>query len=253
MKVDFKATQLAFSAYIRDPFNNPKPADVKQERMQTYRELFFNNIDSFLSSNFPILRTILDDQQWFELTQDFFAKHPCTTPYFVEIPEEFIAYLQNERQSETDYPFLLELAHYEWVEMALSISQEQLTANTESFINNIANEKIALSTLAWPLAYQFPVQQISPKFLPVEIPESPSYLLVYRAINDEVNFLQLPPITFRLLQILQENKSILCSDCLTQIATESNHSEPEKIIQSGLQIIKDLAVKNIIQAEKQAP
>jgi len=250
MSVDFKQTQLAFSAYIRDPFNNPKPKDVKPERMQTYRELFFNNIDSFLSSNFPVLRTILDDNQWFELSQDFFAKHPCSTPYFSEIPEEFIDYLQNERQSETDFPFLLELAHYEWVEMALSISQEQITINTESFIDNLANERISLSALAWPLVYQFPVQQISPDFLPTVIPENPTFLLVYRAVDDEVNFVQLPPITFRLLQILQENESILCIDCLTQIATESAYAEPEKIIQSGLQILKDLAVKNIIQAEK---
>jgi len=147
MKIDFKAKQLEFSAYIRDPLNNPKPADVKPQRMEVYRELFFNNIDSFLSSNFPVLRTILDDQQWFELSQDFFARHPCTTPYFSEIPEEFLEYLQDERQNKTDYPFLLELAHYEWVEMALSISQEVLVANSEAFINNIAEESLSLSQL----------------------------------------------------------------------------------------------------------
>jgi len=248
MKVDFKSKQQEFSAYIRDPANNPKPADVDSQRMQTYRELFFNNIDSFLSSNFPVLRAILDDQQWFDLSQDFFAHHPCTTPYFSEIPEEFIDYLQNERKNDTDYRFLLELAHYEWVEMALSISQVQLLPNTESFINNIANQKITLSPLAWPLVYQFPVQHISPTFIPETIPDTPSYLLVYRAIDDEVHFIQIPPITFRLLQILQENERMDCDACLKQIAEESGHSEPEKIIQSGLAIIKELATKNIIQA-----
>ncbi len=63
-----------------------------------YRELFFNNIEGFLSGNFPVLRKILDDQQWFALVQDFFAKHPCQSPYFSEIPEEFLDYLQNERE-----------------------------------------------------------------------------------------------------------------------------------------------------------
>lgn len=246
MKVDFKAKQREFSAYIRDPVNNPIPADVKQQRMETYRELFFNNISSFLSSNFPVLKAILNDQQWFELSQDFFTNHPCTTPYFSEIPEEFIAYLQNERNKETDYPFLLELAHYEWVEMALSISQEELTANSDSFIKNIAKNKISLSPLAWPLVYQFPVQLISPTFIPETTPETPSYLLVYRGIDDEVNFIKIPPITYRLLQILQESESISCHDCLAQIAKESGHAEPEKIIQSGLQIVKQLATKNII-------
>jgi hypothetical protein len=38
-----------------------------------------------------------------------------------------------------------------------------------------------------------------------------------------------------------------CENCLNQIAQESEHPIPKTIIQSGLQIIKDLAVKNIIQ------
>ncbi|MGZ5536335.1 MAG: HvfC/BufC family peptide modification chaperone, partial [Methylobacter sp.] len=82
MKVDFKAKQLEFASYIRDPENNPPPADVQPERMAMYRELFFNNIDSFLSANFPVLRTILDERQWFELGQDFFAKHASQSPHF---------------------------------------------------------------------------------------------------------------------------------------------------------------------------
>lgn len=246
MKVDFKAKQSEFSAYIRDPFNNPKPADVKQQRMETYRELFFNNIDSFLSSNFPVLRKILDDTQWFELSQDFFAKHPCKTPYFSEIPEEFIDYLQNERQNDSDYPFLLELAHYEWVEMALSISKEEISANTAEFIRNLTQESISLSPLAWPLAYQFPVQQISPSFLPETAPEQSTYLLVYRNIDDEVNFIQIPAITFSLLHLLQNNNAMSCNDCLMQIAEQSTHPEPTIIIDAGLQVLKSLAEKNII-------
>ncbi len=247
MKVDFKAKQQEFSAYIRDPQNNPRPKDVKRKRMETYRDLIFNNIDSFLSSNFPVLRKLLDDKQWFDLSQDFFVKHPCTTPYFSEIPEEFLDYLQNERQNENDFPFLLELAHYEWVEMALSISQEEQKANSEKFISNVAEEKISLSALAWPLVYQFPVQQISPSFIPETVPEQPSYLLVYRAVDDEVNFIQITPITYRLLQILQDNRTMRCLDCLSAIAKESAHPEPDKIIHSGLKIIKNLAEKNIIQ------
>ena len=246
-KVDFKDKQLEFANYIRDPFNNPRPGDVRQQRIETYRELFFNNIESFLSSNFPVLRTLLNAEQWFELSQDFFSKHTCTTPYFSEIAEEFLDYLQNERQNNEDYPFILELAHYEWVEMALSISKEEITANSTAFIDQLYQQNISLSALAWPLVYQFPVQQISTDFLPETNPIEPTYLLVYRDIVDEVNFIQIPPLTFRLLQILEEKKSIPCETCLKQIAQELAHPEPSKIIDAGLQILQDLASKNIIQ------
>ncbi len=246
MKVDFKAKQNEFSAYIRDPFNNPRPADVKQDRIETYRELFFNNVDSFLSNNFPVLKTILSDQQWFELSQDFFSNHASSSPYFSEIPEEFIDFLQNERKNKDDYPFLLELVHYEWVEMALSIAKENIKTNTNDFIKDLEQQTIALSPLAWPLAYQFPVQEISPSFSPTKTPEEPTYLLVYRDTDDEVQFMKTPPITFRLLQIVQDNEGITCKNCLKQIVEESAHPEPDALFASGLFAIKDLAEKNII-------
>jgi uncharacterized protein len=245
MQVDFKAKQREFAAYIRDPENNPAPADVKEQRMSMYRELFFNNIEGFLSDNFPVLRKILTDRQWFALAQDFFAKHSCKTPYFLQIPEEFLDYLQNERDSPDDLPFMLELAHYEWVEMALSIAIEELVVNRQS-LDNLLEKAVALSPLAWPLLYQYPVQKIGPAFLPLAAPEQPTFLIVYRNKEDDVNFIEITPITYRLLEIVQEHESLLVEDCLKQVAMESNHTDPGFIIAGGLQILKELAEKTII-------
>jgi uncharacterized protein len=244
-RVDFKSKQHEFAAYIRDPEKNPVPADVKERGMALYRELFFNNIEGFLSGNFPVLRKILDDQQWVALVQDFFAKHPCQSPYFSQIPEEFLDYLQNERDSSEDLPFILELAHYEWVEMALSIAREDVGAYNPD-LDNLLNRKIALSPLAWPLAYQYPVQKIAPAFLPLEAPEQATFLIVYRNREDEVNFIEITPITYRLLEIIQEQEKPLAEVCLMQVARESNHPDLEFIVAGGLQILKELAEKTII-------
>lgn len=246
-KVDFKIKQAEFAAYIRDPVNNPRPADVKKKRMDTYRELFFNNVDSFLGSNFPVLKKILTDQQWYELTQDFFSKHPSQSPYFSEIPEEFLDYLQNERYNPNDYPFLLELAHYEWVEMALSISKEHTLPVDDAFISNLLlHQNIAISALAWPLAYQYPVQQISPTFLPESVPEQATYLVVYRDSADDVHFMQINAMTFRLLLIIQSHDGIESVECLQLLATESDHPNPQILLEGGLQILQDMARKGLI-------
>ena len=244
-RVDFKSKQDEFAAYIRDPENNPVPADVKEQRMVMYRELFFNNIEGFLSGNFPVLRKILDDQQWFALAQDFFAKHPCKSPHFSQIPEEFLDFLQNERDSSEDLPFMLELAHYEWAEMALSIAREDMVACNQN-LDDLLNRNIAVSPLAWPLAYQYPVHKIAPAFLPSEAPEQPTFLIVYRNVEDEVNFIEITPITYRLLEIIQEHEKPLAVDCLKQVAGESNHPDPERIVEGGLQILKELAEKTIV-------
>ena len=246
MSIDFKAKQSEFAAYIRDPDNNPAPPDVKEQRITMYRELFFNNIDNFLSSNFPVLRQILDDRQWFELAQDFFARHRCQSPYFSEIPEEFLAFLQNERANAGDFPFLLELAHYEWVEMALSIAKEDAIADQHQ-PENLLEQRLQVSPLAWPLAYRYPVHKIAPAFLPVEAPAEPTFLIVYRDLQDEVLFLEITAMTYRLLDILQQNDGVSAKDGLKQLAGESGHADPSAIIAAGLQILETLHEKTIIR------
>ncbi len=243
--VDFKAKQEEFAAYIRDPENNPAPPDVKEDRMKMYRQLFFNNVDGFLAGNFPVLRKLLDDSSWRSLVQDFFSTHQCETPHFSEIPEEFLYYLEHERDKSNDFPFILELAHYEWVEMALATTKDK-SPKPAIDLDNLLNAKINLSNLAWPLAYQYPVNKISPDFIPLTPPEQATFLIVYRNHEDEVNFLEITPLTYRLLEIIQTEGNGLTQTCLAQIATESRHPNPDIIINGGLQILKDLCQKKII-------
>ena len=244
-KQDFKSTQQAFAAYIRDPQHNPKPVDVAEPRMAMYRSLFFNNIDGFLSGNFPVLRALLNDQQWLDLVQDFYAKHPCQSPYFLQIPAEFLAYLQHERQGEDDLPFMLELAHYEWVEMALATSEQQVVSD-DKHLDELLNYAIALSPLAWPLAYQYPVHKIGPDFLPLVAPAQATFIVVYRDANDDVNFIEITALTYRLLELIQAQEAIITADCLQQLAVESQHPNPDLIISAGLDILKSLVEKTII-------
>ena len=245
MKIDFKAKQNEFVAYIKDPFNNPVPSNVPDSRMAVYRELFFNNIDNFLSSNFPVLRAILDDSEWFELAQDFFSRHACHSPYFSGIPEEFINFLQEERDNSSDFPFLLELAHYEWVEMALSIAKEDSVCNNQT-VDNWLTQTVQLSPLAWPLVYQYPVHKIAPNFLPIQHPSQATFLVAYRNCFDNVSFIEITLITYQLLNLIETQQTMVIGDCLGQIVTQLNHSDPDIIISGGLTIIKELAEKNII-------
>ena len=259
--VDFKAKQAEFAAYIRDPEQNPIPADVKQDRMLMYRQLFFNNIEGFLSGNFPVLRQLLDDAEWIALVQDFFAKHRCESPHFSEIPEEFLYYLEHERDTAEDFPFLLELAHYEWVEMALSISNElplpepnfipQDTEQSAGFkVDDLLTKHLKVSPLAWSLAYQYPVHKIGPSHIPLSPPALATFLIVYRNHKDDVNFLEITPMTYRLLEIIQAEEQCLTKACLEQIALESQHPNPEIIVNGGLQILMDLYQKGIVGIER---
>ena len=122
----FKDKQYAFAAHIRDPENVAAPEGIESRRMAIYRKLFFNNLYNLLGTFFPVLRKIHSDAQWRRFVRGFMQHHQAQTPYFLQIPEEFLAYLQNEFESaEDDFPFLLELAHYEYAELALAVSEDE--------------------------------------------------------------------------------------------------------------------------------
>lgn len=245
-KVDFKAKQQEFAAFIRNPDRNPAPDDVAPERMSMYRELFFNNIEGFLSSNFPVLKSLLTSEQWLELARGFYSEHRSSTPYFSEIPEEFLDYLQNERRCPNDLPFMLELAYYEWVEMALAIAKEEVLAAPIAPKQDLKPVPLLLSPLAWLLAYRFPVHQISTDFMPNEAPEQPSFLIVYRTPEDTVKFMQITPLTYRLLEIVQNTPGITAESCITRLAGELQASDAQRLIEQGLKTLRELADKSII-------
>lgn len=243
----FKKTQYAFTAHLRDPEKNPIPGDIEDRRMGIYRDLLYNNIESFLSSGFPVIRSIYNDDDWKRMVRDFFANHLSKSPYFLEISQEFLAYLENERESQPEDPAgLLELAHYEWVELALNVSDESINIDNIEPNGDLLKKHPVLSPVAWPLEYQFPVHKMGPDYLPIQIPEQPTYLVVYRNRNDEVKFMEINPVTARLLHLLQENENISGQQALQQITEEMNHPNPDVVMQGGLTALQELQEHGII-------
>lgn len=243
----FMQKQYEFASHIRNPEKHPCPDDVPAQRMDVYSELFYNNVQDFMATSFPVLRSLLDDVAWHTLIRDYFEKHRATTPLFPEMPREFLKYLEHEREpQESDYPFMLELAHYEWVELALSLLDQnidEIKVNTEG---NLHSGVPVLSPLAWPLTYQYPVQKIGPEFIPEQPGDMPTYLLVYRDSEDKIHFLDINPVTARLLQLLQEDKGLTGAEILNLIAEELNHPNPQVVVEGGLQILHDMRLRNVI-------
>jgi len=246
-KADFKQTQYAFAAHIRDPQQHPCPRDVEDRRMNIYRELFYNNVESFMASSFPVLRKIMDDAQWHVLIRDYFSRHKASTPLFPEMPREFLHYLQDEHEpQDNDPPFLLELVHYEWVELALSLADEENEITQINPKGDLLEEHPVISSLAWPLQYHYPVHQIGPDYQPDKPADTPTFIVVYRNQNDEIGFLEVNPVTARLLQLLSEDPTQSGRTVLEQIAAEINHTDTEAVVQGGLAILQDLRARNII-------
>ncbi len=243
----FQQIQYAFAAHIRQPDQNPKPADVDERRMQLYRELFYNNIEGFLAGNFPVFKQLCDEGYWHDLVRGFFAGHRCRTPYFLEIGQEFLAWVNEERAADPRDPaFMAELLHYEWVELALDSAELELPDTGVDPDGDLLAGHPVQSPLAWSLAYQFPVHRIRPEFQPEQPADAATYLIAYRNREDAVRFMEINPLTARLLYLLDEDEQLSGEQALRQIATEMQHPQPELVLRGGLQTLEQLRAAGVM-------
>lgn len=240
----FQKTQLAFAKHLRAPDQYPAPAEMEDRRMGIYRELIYNNIENFIANVFPVLRSLLTNEHWHSMVRDFIHRHNCKTPYFLEISEEFLQYLvQGRGLCDCDPAFLVELAHYEWIELALDVSESSIPA-ASAYPDEPLLSRPVVSPLAICLSYQYPVHKISSHYQPLQ-PE-PTQLVVYRNREDKVRFMASNSTTHRLLYLLQTNSHANLSDQLQLIAQELQHSQPESLFNEGISLINDLFKLDII-------
>lgn len=240
-----KEIQLAFTNHLRDPENYPAPSDLEERRLKIYRELFFNNVLNFLESGFPVIHSLYSEEDWQSLGRAFFASHSCRSPFFVDISKEFVEFLGSEYQSRPSDPiFLQELAHYEWIELALSIRAQE----SEIQPWTCAHKPVAVqfSELAELLSYQFPVHQISPEFRPIEVPDSPTYLVVNRTVQDQVQFTEINAVTAHLLNAVVQVDIISLDELVEQMCAALPHLSAEQVSSGALQAIMQMLEKQVL-------
>lgn len=248
---DFKDLQYAFAKHIRDPENHAAPIDVEDRRLAVYRDLFFNNLSSLLGQTFPVLRRIHQQDRWQRLIRQFMQNYQAETPYFLQLPREFLRFLQNHyKKDEDDFPFLLELAHYEWVELALSVSEEENPLNNINPEGNLLEGTPVKSRLAWLCSYHYPVHRITPDFLPQEPLQTPVFIVVYRQSDDDIGFMELNPVTASLLERIEANTHKNGTALLIELAEEMNYSDTKILIQHGEQALNELKTAGILLGTK---
>ena len=242
---DFQDFQRAFGRHLRDPRRNPRPTGVPARRMAVYNELLFNNICGFLDSCFPVSRATLGEKKWRQLNRSFYRDWPSHTPWFREIPREFVRYLSESTIKQPLPVWLAELAHYEWVELAVDIMDCPIP-NHDSESNLLIGQPILNPTLM-NLSYQWPVHKIGPDYRPRK--PQPTCLLVYRDAQDKVQFVASNPVTARLLELLKNTTFTGCAACL-EIARELQHPTPEALVSHGLTMLEQLRQQGIILGTK---
>lgn len=239
--LDFQRYQLEFTAHIRNPKKHRKPANVVEARMAVYRQAVLNNIFSTISVCFPVCQNVLGKRKWQRLMRGFLADFAANTPIFREIPQQFLSYLHAPAPEDLP-PYLTALAHYEWIELAVSSKPADQPAPQPSYDSANLDAAIALAPSSELLKYDYPVHRISPRFKPTTIEET--YLLVFRNAAFEIKFIVLNPVTFMLLSHIQtqqhQAQKMTIKKVLSQLATTLQYPDIAQFIHFGQEILNDL-------------
>jgi hypothetical protein len=149
-------------------------------------------------------------------------------------------------------PFLDELAHYEWVELALAVDEHELAAVAADPSGDLLDGVPVLSPLAWPLAYRFPVHRLGPGHQPSAPPDEPSFYIARRDRRDEVGVIQVNAATLRLVERLQQDPELTGRTHLEALADELPQLERETVLSGGLAALREMLEADVVLGTRPA-
>ena len=234
----------ALAAHVRDPATHPGPPGIEARRLKIYSDLVYNNLDGLLAGGFPVIRKTLGDAAWQALLRGFLVHHHSRTPLFTELGRELIDFLESDAGSDPLRPWLAELAHYEWAELGLQLSDATLPPHAPD--GDLLAGIPLLSPLAWPLAYRWPVNRIGPGIQPTEPPAEPTLVLLRRDADGRVHFSKLSPLLFRLLELVDTNIDARGDALLRQLALEAGHANHDGFVAEAMPMLRRLHGEGVL-------
>ncbi|MDX9951614.1 MAG: putative DNA-binding domain-containing protein [Methylophilaceae bacterium] len=253
----FRQYQLQFAAHIRDPQHEAKPAKVDASRMKVYRDIVFHGLESSLAGCFPVAKRVLGKRLWQKLVRGFLVAHRSRSPLFRQIPEEFLRYLQEcEGQvAGVSLPaFLPDLAHYEWMELALASAEAEAESDMAQIDadGDLLAARPVLTAASALLSYAYPVHRISPRFKPQEPLAESVQLLIFRDSEWRVHFIEINALTARLLTLLQSGE-LSGRQALLQLADETGQTEPQAMLAFGAELLQALKTQGVLLGTRVEP
>lgn len=237
----FQQFQFVFARHIRAPRENVRPLGVPQRRMRVYNELLYSNLTGFLDACFPVSRDVLGTRRWNRLCRAFFAGWRSSTPYFREIPREFLRWLMEAEVPVALPSYAIELAHYEWAELAVDVMDVDLPSADRK--GDLLHAQLVVNPALMNLSYQWPVHRIGRECRPRK--PRPTQLIVYRKLDDRVGFIEVNAVSARLVTLLSM-QATTGGDVLRTVADELRHPDPRAVIAHGAALLQQLLDEEII-------
>lgn len=189
------ARRQELSAADQQSFRDQGPA------LMAYRELARMSLIEPLETMFPVLKALLEDADaWEDCVQEFLDARVVRSPHYRDIAPAFLGWLAATSWGQGRWPFLLELAHAEILEVLLarfpdSVGPEDLHPDPGP------GDAVVLDPATQVVSYAHAVHRATEAS---PVPEArPTHLLAFRDDEGEARLKELTPATAALLMQAQ--------------------------------------------------
>ena len=232
MQPELRDQQIAFTQCLRHPSIAEMPVGVAPERMAIYRELIRNNLLGFVESTFPVSASLLPQALWNALCNDFMASARCQSPHFMDIPAHFLEHVAQLHWPQlAEYPWLGELLHFEWMELAVDVAETDEGLTSDPIHSNASGWHVTANV--WPMAYQWPVANWSASTNLEDIEKGLQGVLFWRDQDLRTRMLTTTPLTLAVVDRLKASPWQTTSQ-LVAWATDAGVTDPETSIVTAL-------------------
>lgn len=236
----FQEFQHQMAAHLRDPHHTRRPPGVPGRRMRVYNELLFNNVCGFLDSCFPVSHQLLGEARWRRLCRTFYRDWPSHTPWFREIPREFVRYLSEHHIAQPLPVWLAEMARYEWAELAVDVMDVTPPAHDPQ--GDMMLSSVCLNPARVDVVSPWPVHRIGPDWQPRQA--EPRFLVVFRDAQLDVQFAEINAVTAHVLSLLVQG--LTGQQAFAQLAIEMKHPDPQALQGFGQQLLISLREQGVL-------
>jgi len=165
--------------------------------MMTYRELARMSLLEPLETMFPVLKALLEGADaWESCVQAFLDARVVRSPHYRDIAPAFLGWLASTGWGQERWPFLLELAHAEILEVLVArFPDSDPPENVHPAPG--PQDRIVLDVATQIVSYTHAVHRVSEQAPTPDV--GPTHLLAFRDQAGEARLLELTPATAALL------------------------------------------------------
>lgn len=169
-----------------------------KDRLLIYRQMVHSDLEDPLEESFPITRVALEAAEaWDRCVSDFISSRTVSTPHYRDIAPTFVGWLAESRWGLERWPWLLELAHFEFVDRMVRLGPDP-DPRQDLDADPTPCHRIVLDGASQILSYRFAVHR-STEARPVP-EETPAWLLAYRDTEEgDCRILEITEATSALL------------------------------------------------------